>query len=399
MRQIEHKSVPDIRFPGFDKPWALQKVGDFVSEHREKSKQDNQHEVLTSSRAGLKPQSEYFGENRLTERDNTGFNVIPPNYITYRSRSDNREFFFNENNLGIHGIISVYYPVFRISGGNNQFFTELLNSKRHHVGRYSVGTSQTVLSLNDLRSIRFPIPCEDEQRKIAGVLGAVDERIAQVTRKKALLEDYKKGCMQQLFSQSIRFKDDQGNDFPDWEEKRLGEVASVVGGGTPDSAVENYWGGDVQWFTPSEIKMKYLTKSARTISQSGLKKSSAKLLPVGTLLLSTRATVGDVGIATEECCTNQGFQSLVVNPENYNEFWYYWLVMNKRELLRRASGSTFLEIGKSEILKIKGLRPHPDEQQKIADFLSAVDTKIDLVTQELEQAKTFKKGLLQQMFV
>jgi len=275
----------------------------------------------------------------------------------------------------------------------------LSGKKRMALASMAQGNSVVHLYPTQLSTLRLGLPTLPEQRKIAGFLGAVDEKITQLTKKKALLEEYKKGCMQQLFSQKIRFKNDAGQDFPEWKEKCLGEVADIVGGGTPDSRNLAYWSGGIPWFTPSEIKTKYLANSQRTISESGLCSSSAKRLPVGTLLLSTRATVGDIGIATLECCTNQGFQSLIIKEPNINEFWYYWINEHKREFLRRASGSTFLEIGKSEVSKIRARVPHPDEQRKIATFLSSIDMKIDLVSKELNLAQTFKKGLLQQMFV
>lgn len=243
------------------------------------------------------------------------------------------------------------------------------------------------------------IPSLPEQQKIAAFLGAVDAKLAALATKQAALGRFKAGLMQKLFSQQIRFKRDDGKAFPDWKEKRLGEVAHIVGGGTPESHVPEYWAGDIVWFTPTEIKSKYLRRSRRTISDSGLRNSSAKLLPVGALLLSTRATVGDVGIATAECCTNQGFQSLIVKSRHNNEFWYYWLLNNKKAILRKASGSTFLEIGKSEVVKLPVSVPHPDEQQKIADALSAMDAKIQAVADQVAKLQTFKKGLLQQMFV
>jgi type I restriction enzyme S subunit len=265
----------------------------------------------------------------------------------------------------------------------------------------SRGTGSTAKGIKSKLFVKIPYaaPPLPEQQKIASFLSSVDGKIEQLEKKKALLEQYKKGMMQKLFSQELRFKDAQGNDFPDWEEKQLGEVANIIGGGTPETGKLEYWGGSIQWFTPTEIKKKYLSASKRTLTEEGLKKSSAKKLPIGTLLLSTRATVGDVSIAKNECTTNQGFQSLVVKEGNFNEFWYYWILMNKKELLRRSAGSTFLEISKTEILKITVLKPHTKEQQKIAEFLSSIVRKIDLVATELTHAKTFKKGLLQQMFI
>ena len=192
----------------------------------------------------------------------------------------------------------------------------------------------------------------------------------------------------------LRFPEFSG----EWKEKKLSDVAEIVGGGTPPTAVEKYWGGDIQWFTPTEIKNKYIVNSKRTITQVGLDTSSARLLPKGTLLFSSRATVGEIGIAVQECTTNQGFQSFIVNKDNDSEFLYNWIIKNKKEFIRRASGSTFLEIGKSEIKKIKSNIPLLSEQQKIAAFLTAVDNKIEELIKKQELLGEYKKGLMQQIF-
>ena len=261
------------------------------------------------------------------------------------------------------------------------------------------GTNYPAINSKSLLEIKIRLPHLDEQRKIAAFLTAADDKIAALKRKKTLLENHKKGMMQQIFSQKIRFKDDAGNDFPDWKEKRLGELGEFHGGGTPQTSMFENWNGEIQWFTPTEIKQKYLFSSKRTITETGFKNSSAKILPIGSLLLSTRASVGDVSIAQVECTTNQGFQSLAVNVNNSNEFLYYWILAHQKIMLRLASGSTFLEISKSDISNLSILVPHLEEQRKIADFLSALDKKIQIVHTELTQAQTFKKGLLQQMFV
>jgi type I restriction enzyme S subunit len=264
-----------------------------------------------------------------------------------------------------------------------------------------INASSTIGALykDDVKAIKMVVPSRPEQEKIASFLTAVDTKIEQLGKKQELLGEYKKGLMQQIFSQEIRFKADDGSDFPDWEEKRLDDIAEIVGGGTPPTAVEKYWGGDIQWFTPTEIKSKYIVNSKRTITQVGLDTSSAKLLPKGTLLFSSRATVGEVGIAVQECTTNQGFQSFIVNKNNEPEFLYNWIIKNKKEFIRRASGSTFLEIGKSEIKKIKLHIPALPEQTKIANFLSSIDNKIEQVGKQLDESRQFKKALLQQMFV
>ena len=192
----------------------------------------------------------------------------------------------------------------------------------------------------------------------------------------------------------LRFKEFSG----DWEDKTINDVANIIGGGTPDTTVKEYWNGNIQWFTPTEIKSMYISNSKRTISELGLKKSSAKILPKGSLLLSTRATVGDVGIAVNECTTNQGFQSLIITKNNNNIFIYNWILNNKIEFLKKSSGSTFLEISKKEIEKIKIITPSKQEQEKIASFLTSVDTKIEQLTKKETLLKEYKKGVMQKIF-
>ena len=184
----------------------------------------------------------------------------------------------------------------------------------------------------------------------------------------------------------------------EWEETTLGDIGNFIGGGTPDTAETKYWNGNIQWYTPTEVKEGKVGKSIRTITEDGLRNSSAKLLPKGSLLLTTRATIGDIAIADFECTTNQGFQSLVVNETEANTFWFYWIIQHKNELLKKASGSTFPEIGKNEITKIKALKPNKYEQQRIASCLSSLDEVIAAHSQKLNSLKDHKKGLMQNLF-
>lgn len=189
----------------------------------------------------------------------------------------------------------------------------------------------------------------------------------------------------------LRFK--EFND--EWIETKIQNVATVIGGGTPSTDEPKYWGNEINWFTPSEIgKTKYVTISNRKISQDGLKNSSAKLLPKGTILLSSRATVGEASILLNEASTNQGFQSLIVNENNCNEFIYYLKYKYKREMLIKSFGSTFLEISKSNVENIKIKIPSKEEQFMIANFLSLLDKKIELQSKKIEDLKLFKKGLI-----
>ena len=183
--------------------------------------------------------------------------------------------------------------------------------------------------------------------------------------------------------------------------KNLGTVADIVSGGTPDTENQEYWDNGVYyWFTPSEVgNTKYVYKSKRMISSLGLAKSSAKLLPKGSLLLTSRATVGEISIAGVECCTNQGFQSLIVHDDVDAMFIFYNQPIIKNYAMKNAAGSTFIEISGKNLSKCPLMIPCIEEQHIIADFLSNFDEAIAAAKKELELWKELKKGLLQQMFV
>ena len=175
----------------------------------------------------------------------------------------------------------------------------------------------------------------------------------------------------------------------------ISKLATIVGGGTPDTTVQEYWNGGIQWFTPSEIgKNKYIDKSERTITQDGLDNSSAKVLPINTILLSTRATIGESSIAKTECCTNQGFQSLIANEEiTCYEYLYYLVATLKKELIRKSCGSTFLEISANEVRKIKTFIPSLEEQYKVASLLALLDERIATQIKIIEKLESLIKGL------
>ena len=178
-------------------------------------------------------------------------------------------------------------------------------------------------------------------------------------------------------------------------QKNISDIVNVVGGGTPDTNISEYWDGNIQWFTPSEVgKSKYISESERKITQSGLDNSSAKILPQGAILLSTRATIGECSIAMNECSTNQGFQSLI-SRNNYNsEFVYYLIQTKKKELIRNACGSTFLEISANEVRKIKCRVPKINEQDKISQLLSLIDQRISTQNKIIEQLQSLIKGIV-----
>ena len=190
----------------------------------------------------------------------------------------------------------------------------------------------------------------------------------------------------------LRFPEFSG----EWVTKSINDLAVVIGGGTPDTTVKSYWDGEIQWFTPSEIgKNKYVDSSLRTITEVGLNNSSAKLLPPNTILLSSRATIGECSLSLRECATNQGFQSLVSKNCNV-DFLYYLIQTKKKDLIRKSCGSTFLEISANEVRKIQVSVPSDVEQQKIAELLSLIDKRIATQNKIIEKYESLIKGIIYQ---
>ena len=192
----------------------------------------------------------------------------------------------------------------------------------------------------------------------------------------------------------LRFPEFSG----EWETKSINDLADVIGGGTPDTTVKSYWDGGIQWFTPSEIgKNKFVDASLRTITEEGLNNSSAKLLPPNTILLSSRATIGECSLSLRECATNQGFQSLVSKKCNV-DFLYYLIQTKKKDLIRKSCGSTFLEISANEVRKIQVSVPSDVEQQKIAGLLSLIDKRIATQNKVIEDLKKLKSAIAERVY-
>lgn len=186
----------------------------------------------------------------------------------------------------------------------------------------------------------------------------------------------------------------------EWEEKKLKETSKIVGGGTPSTKNEEYWDGEINWFTPSEIdSRRYFSSSERKITEKALIKSSAKLLDKNkTVLFTSRATIGEVGLLKEDSTTNQGFQSLVIKDDFDLNFMYSIAQTLKRKALSLSVGSTFKEISKSSFEDIEVYTPIKNEQEKIGDLFRKLDGLIEIQEGKVAKMEDYKKSMLQKMF-
>lgn len=195
----------------------------------------------------------------------------------------------------------------------------------------------------------------------------------------------------------IRFKGFSG----EWVEKRLDEICEIIGGGTPSTSILEYWGGDIDWYSPTEIGDEvYASGSVKKITLLGLSKSSARLLPPGkTVLFTSRSGIGDMAILTKEGCTNQGFQSMVLNDDTDPYFIFSMGHLIKIHALEHASGSTFLEVSSKQLGKMKILLPKDNEQQKIGTYFRTLDELISKHATQLQKLQQIKSACLEKMFV
>lgn len=281
------------------------------------------------------------------------------------------------------------------------YYYQFLVSQYENIREMANSGSQENLSGGIVKSIQVPVPPLSEQQKIAQILFTWDKAIATTEQLLANSQQQKKALMQQLLTGKKRLLDDNGVRFSgEWVETSIEQMGKVVSGGTPDTNNKSYWDGGIQWLTPTDVTAltsRFVKKTTRTISEAGVKNSSATILPKGSLMICTRATIGALAMSTTEICTNQGFKNIIPSKDFEVEFIYYAVVFNTKELFRKASGSTFLELSKKDFEKIKIKTPLLNEQQKIAAVLSSADEEISALEQKIAHLKQEKKALMQQL--
>lgn len=258
------------------------------------------------------------------------------------------------------------------------------------------------INKNEIGQVPINVPTLAEQTKVGSFFKQLDDTIALHQRKLAKLKELKQGYLQKLFPKNgSKFPQLRFAGFADaWEQRKLEEVADIIGGGTPSTNVSEYWNGDIDWYSPVEIGNQiYIDESQKKITGLGLQKSSAHILPVGTVLFTSRAGIGNTAILAKEGCTNQGFQSIVPYKDLLNS---YFIFSRTSELKRygeiNGAGSTFIEVSGKQMAKMPISVPSIEEQQKIGTFFKQLDDTITLHQRKLEKLQELKKGYLQKMF-
>lgn len=404
-----NKMTPQIRFQGFTDDWEERKLGQYTK-------------LITK---GTTPKDKTgIGDVNFVKVENiTNGKIYPINKIKQhehdnylkRSRLEEKDILFSiAGTLGRTAIVSKSIlpantnQALAIIRGYDFDTNFLITSLAGHVVKEYIRRNPTVgaqpnLSLEQVGNLLVNTPNVEEQHKIGTFFKQLDDTIALHQRMLDLLKEQKKGFLQKMFPKNgakvpeLRFS----GFADDWEERKLGELSNIVGGGTPSTSNPEYWDGDIDWYAPAEIgEQSYVSKSKKTITELGLKKSSARILPVGTVLFTSRAGIGNTAILAKEATTNQGFQSIV--PDQ-NKLDSYFIFSRTNELKRygevTGAGSTFVEVSGKQMSKMSIMVPELSEQQKIGSFFKQLDETIALHQRKLDLLKEQKKGFLQKMFV
>ena len=388
---------PKLRFPGFDEPYRAVKLGQISSLIKRNDPRSNAPIMMLSAGNGFIMQSDKYS------RDNAGqslkkYTLLKKGELAYNhGASKAKQFGCCYELREEEARIPYVYHCFKVQDTEYTPYValELNNTKMDKQLKRLVSSSVRMdgllnIAYDEYMSVVVYLPAYAEQKHIADFLEKLDMRIAKQEQLIESLKKYKRGLNHKLLSEI------DGQNY-----QELGTVCTIVGGGTPDTLRPEYWEGNVEWFTPSEIgNSKYVLSSLRKISRIGLSNSSAKLLPAGTVLLTTRATLGEMSIARSECSTNQGFQSLVADSKRVlPEYLYYLQILIKPWCEKYASGNTFREISKASLSKCVVPIPDLNSQKSIVCMLSLTDDFIETQEKVEDSLKQIKEGLLQQLFI
>ena len=380
---------PKLRFQEFDGAWSNSKIDDIA--------------VVTSGGTPSRSNLTFWDGNiPWVTTSLVDFNIIQSaeEFITQKGLDNSSAKLFPKNTilmamygqgitrgkvaiLGIDATTNQACAAIKLqSNYDTQFIFQNLMSRYEEIRDLSNDGGQKNLSAGIIKEIEVNYPEKREQIKIASFLSAVDEKISQLTQKLELLSQYKQGMMQKLFSQQIRFKADDGSEFGEWEDKKLGDICSHFQSGktitsatiSDNGAYPVFGGNGLRGFTD-------------TYTHDG----------IFALIGRQGALCGNINLVQGENFISEHAIAVQANQESSTQWLAMWLDFMQLNRFSESSAQAGLAVNKLVKFDIKV--PCLEEQTKIANFLSAIDQKIEVVAQQIEQAKTWKKGLLQQMFV
>ena len=387
--------IPQLRFPEFSGEWEDGKLGNYGNlinglTYSPDNIVDDGLLVLRSS--NVQNGQIYLNDNVYVNLDVDDAALTKEDDILICVRNGSKRLIgkstiINKNlPKSTHG---AFMTVFR--GESNKFISHWFHSSIYYKEVHkNLGATINSINGSNLKKFKTIFPLKPEQQKIAAFLTAVDNKIEQLSKKRELLDEYKKGLMQQIFSQAVRFKADDGSEFPDWEEKKLGDVSDCLDNRRQplNGAERNQMKGDIPYYGANGI-VDYVNdyifdEELVLLAEDGGNFNDFSSKPIAQKI-SGKAWVNN--------------HAHILKAKNIiaTDFLFYSLV--HKDIRRYIVGGSRAKLNKSDLLSIKTILPPLEEQTKIANFLSSIDNKIEQVGKQLVESKQFKKALLQQMFV
>ena len=391
---MENNKTPSIRFKGFTDPWEQRKLCDVVKEITRNDPESEAPIMMITANNGFIEQSERYAFNNAGESLKK-YILLKKGELAYNHGASKLRPYGSCFALTTaeNARIPFVYHCFSAENQNAEFMSielngaEIENQLRKIVSSGARMDGLLNISFDEYTSVSVLLPGIEEQDCIADFFRQLDNLITLHQRKYNKLLNVKKSMLEKMFPKNgsnipeIRFKG-----FTDpWEQRKLGQLADIVGGGTPSTNVSNYWDGDIDWYAPAEISNQiYLTSSQRKITEEGYSNSSAKMLPIGTVLFTSRAGIGKTAILSRKGCTNQGFQSIVPYEDKLDSYF----IFSRTEELKRygetvGSGSTFVEVSGKQMANMDLMMPKTLREQKIiGQYFQNLDNLITLHQRE-----------------
>jgi len=407
---VKQKNIPQLRFPEFEGDWETNKIGKIFSIS---AGGDISKENVSSTKTDIFKYPIYAN----AEKDK-GFyaysNIFKfdKDVVTIAGRGVN---------MGIaHARKDKFYPIVRLLvleptiESSVVFWEYAINKLNFYVE--STGVPQ--LTAPQISTYKISFPTLPEQQKIASFFTAIDQKISQLKRKKTLLEQYKKGVMQKIFSQQFRFKDDNGQEFPKWEKKKFGDVYSFKNNNSypreslnyEKGSVKNIHYGDIHtklntWFDITKEEIPYINENLpieRISLDNYCKEGDLVFADASEDLTDVGKSIELVNLNNEKVLS--GLHTILARPDlskmaiGFGGYMAKSIAVRK-QIMKEAQGSKVSSISAKKLSGVQLNIPNQEEQTKIANFLSAIDDKINHTEKQMEKAEVWKKGLMQQMFV
>lgn len=409
---MEEKKVPALRFRGFDNAWEQHKLGEVATYRRGSFPQPYGKSEWYDGNGAMPfvQVADVSDEMNLVEDTKQKISILAQPMSVFVEQ--NSVLVTLQGSIGRVAIMQYDAFVDRTvlifekykAEIDKTFWAYIIKQKFIDEARKAPGGTIKTITKEALSDFDLSIPKYQEQKQIGEYFRNLDHLISLHQRKLEMLKKVKKSMLEKMFPKNdAKVPEVRFSDFTDaWEQRKLSELADIVGGGTPSTAISEYWDGDIDWYAPAEIADQiFVNLSQKKITTEGLNNSSAKMLPVGTVLFTSRAGIGKTAILTKEGCTNQGFQSIIPHKDELDSYF----VFSRTDELKRygetvGAGSTFVEVSGKQMANMTISIPATmGEQRQIGTYFRNLDNLIILHQRKLEKLKNIKKSMLEKMFI